>query len=114
VSEDREAVPPVLVLAAPGSRLEQLLASYESARAQADEAKARLEALTDALKAEISAAAPHGTQEMTLDGGPGLPRMRMTWKAPYRFDVKRFRAEQPGMYVRYEVKGGHWELRVVQ
>lgn len=104
---------PVLVAAPPGSRLEQLLASYESAKAAAEEAKARFEAITDAVKAELAAAAPPGTTEMLLAGPPGLPRLRMSWKRPYRFDTKRFREEHPKMYVRYEVRGGHWELRQV-
>jgi hypothetical protein len=106
-----QAPPPALIAAPPGSRLEQLLASYESLKAAAEEAKARYEALTDAIKAELAAAAPAGTQEMLLTGPPGLPRLRMSWKSPFRFDVKRFRTEHPKLYVRYETRGGHFELR---
>lgn len=104
-------VMPTVVTAAPGSRLEQLLASYESAKAAADEAKSRFDALTDAVKAELDAATPEGTQEIILTGSPGLPQLRMTWKRPYRFDVKKFRAEYPALYVQYEIRGGHWDLR---
>jgi hypothetical protein len=102
---------PITVTAPPGSRLEQLLASYESTKAAAEEAKSRYEALTDAVKAELDAATPEGTQEIVLTGSPGLPQLKMTWRSPYRFDVKKFRAEHPRLYVQYEVKGGHWEMR---
>lgn len=108
--EARPAAVPVT--AAPGTRLEQLLASYESAKAAADEAKTRFEALTDAIKAELAASVPDGTTEIALSGSPALPRLRMAWKQPYRFDVKRFRAECPALYVKYEARSGHWELRL--
>lgn len=102
---------PVPVLAQPGTRLDQLLASYETLKAEAAEAVSRYEALTDAIKAELAASAPAGTEAMILAGSPGLPQLRMTWKRPWRFDAKRFRAEHPRLYVRYEVRGGHWDLR---
>jgi hypothetical protein len=105
---------PITVTAYPGTRLEQLLASYESAKAAADEAKARYEALTDSIKAELDAATPEGTREIILSGPPGLPQLRMAWKTPYRFDVKRFRLENPVLYVQYEVQGGHWDMRMVR
>lgn len=113
---DQEAPPPApsIVLAQPGTRLEQLLASYEGAKAAADEAKSRYKALTDAIKAELAASAPPGTEVITLAGPPALPRLRMTWKAPYRFDAKRFRVEHPRLYVQYEVQGGNWDLRMEQ
>jgi hypothetical protein len=104
-------VVPVVLTTSPGSRLEQLLASYENVKAAAEEAKSRQDALTDALKAEMTGAVPEGTQEIILSGPPGLPALRMTWKQPYRFDVKRFRDEHPALYVRYETRGGHWDLR---
>ena len=101
----------VTLQSVPGSRLEQLLASYESVKAAYEEAQARMNALTDALKAEMSASAPQGTQEILLTGPPGLPQLRMRWQSPYRFDVKRFRNENPALYVQYETRGGHWEIR---
>lgn len=97
--------------AVPGSRLEELLAGYESAKAAAEDAKSRLDALTAALKNEMAAAAPAGSTDVTL-GAPGLPRLRLSWKAPWRFDSKRFKADHPELYVRYEVRGGHWDLRL--
>lgn len=94
-----------------GTRLEELLAGYESAKAAFEDAKSRLDALTAALRNEMTASAPKGTATVVLSGAPGLPRLRLSWKAPWRFDSKRFKADHPELYVRYEVRGGHWELR---
>lgn len=101
---------PVQVTAPPGSRLEELLASYEGAKAAAEEATARFEAITGAIKAELSSAYP-GTGDISLSGAPGLPRLKMTWLHPWRFDSKRLKEENPLMYVRYAKQGGHYELR---
>ena len=113
-SQREEKAPPVVVpvLAHPGTRLEQLLASYESLKAARDEASDRFDALTDAIKAELTATVPKGTEAISLGGSPALPRLRMTWTRPWRFDSKRFRAEHPRLYVQYERQGGHWDLRV--
>jgi hypothetical protein len=98
--------------AAPGSREEELLARYESAKAAKEDAVARYEAVCAALKNEMAVAAPPGSTDITLAGPPSLPRLRLRWLAPWRFDSKRFKAERPEDYVRYEVRGGHWDLRV--
>lgn len=109
----QQAAPATVALAAaPGSRLEELQAGYEAAKAAAEDATTRFEALTKALKAEMAAAAPQGSTDIALAAAPGRPRLKMTWKTPYRFDAKRFLADHPDLYVRYEKQGGHWELRV--
>jgi len=102
--------PRVTVEAEPGSRMESLLAAYESAKAEAQEANDRFDAICEALKAEGCAAVP-GSSALLLAGAPGLPKLRLTWHAPWRFDSKRFRRDHPRLYVQYEVRGGHWELR---
>jgi len=105
--------PPFQVSAQPGSRLEELLASYESAKAAAEEAASRFEAIKDAIKAETTAACPEGTTRASITGTPGLPKLKLAWMTPYRFDSKRFKEEQPEMYVRYEKKIGFWEIRKI-
>ncbi len=102
---------PVRLTAVAGSRLEALQASYDSARAALEDAKALYESLTTALKNEMAAAAPPGSTDITLTAASGLTPLRLRWKTPWRFDVKRFRAERPELYVLYEVQGGNWELR---
>lgn len=99
--------------APPGSREEELLARYESAKAAKEDAVARFEAVSAALKNEMAVAAPPGATDIVLAGAPGLPRLRMRWLTPWRFDSKRFKAERPEDYVRYEVRGGHWHLQQV-
>ncbi len=109
--ENPPAPAPVTLTARPGSRLEELQASYDSAKAAKEDAVARFDALTTAIKVEMAAAAPPGTTDITLDSASGLPRLRLKWLMPYRFDSKRFKAEHPDIYVRYEVRGGNWTLR---
>jgi hypothetical protein len=101
---------PVMLLAPPGSRLEELLASYESAKAAAEEAAARFEAVTQGIKAELANAAP-GATSIGLAGGPGLPRLRLSWRTPWQFDTKSFKRDYPVLYVKYGSQGGRWELR---
>jgi hypothetical protein len=105
------AQPPVQLTAVPGSRLEELHASYDIVKAQYEDAKARYDALTAALKNEMAATAPAGSTDITLTGAPGLPRLRLRWLRPYRFDSKRFKADNPYLYVQYEKRGGHYDLR---
>ncbi len=110
-AEPQQQVPSrVAVTAPPGSRLEELLASYEVAKAAAEAAAGRFKAVTDGIKAELASANP-GVPDITLGGAPGMPRLRMTWKRPWRVDEKRLKAEDPALYVRYAVRGGHWEMR---
>jgi hypothetical protein len=106
--------PSVSVTAQPGSRLEQLLAVYDDEKAAAAEAAERFKAVTDALKAEMAAAVPPGTEDMTLIGAAHLPRLRLSWRRPWRFDSDKFREENPYLFVKYSKQGGHWELRAMQ
>jgi hypothetical protein len=108
--EQPEARNRLPVFAQPGSRVEELLAAYEPAKAAAEEASGRYKAITDAIKAELASANP-GVREMLLSGMPGLPQLRMTWVEPLRFDTKRFKEDHPVEYVRYTRQGGNWDLR---
>jgi hypothetical protein len=111
MTPDRKPPPSAAVTAQPGSRLEELLAAYEPAKAAAEEAAARFKAVTDAIKTETTAGLPEGVQRASIAGAPGLPRLKLSWIISYRFDSKRFKEECPEMYVRYEKQAGFWELR---
>jgi hypothetical protein len=100
---------PVVLTAPPGSRLEQLHASYADAKAAADEASARVKAITDAIKLELTAAAPE-ERRIELAGDTG-PTLRLTYTERWTLDTKRMKAEDPHTYVRYAKKGGAWSLR---
>ncbi len=104
---------PVTITPAPGSRLEQLLASYEPLKLAAEEAAARFEAVTTGIKAELTSAYPD-TASITVPSSPGWPSLRLAWRTQWRFDVKAFKLENPLMYVTYSEQKGHWELRQAQ
>lgn len=100
-------VPRSQVVPQPGSRLEQLQAMYDDARARAEEAAERFGMIKKGIEAELAAAAP-GARVIAL-GGP-VP-LTMSWRAPMRFDQKRFKEENAYLYASYCKPGGHWELR---
>ena len=109
---EQEKQPRLAVTAPAGSRLEELLATYESVKANAEEAAARFKSLTDAVKAELSAEHP-GITDMVLTGAPGLPALRLAWVESWRLASKRLKEEDPLTYVKYAEKSGHWELRAL-
>lgn len=112
-TEQTTTEPPVEhVVAGPGTRLEQLQASYADAKAAADEAAERLKGITDGIKAELAAAMPEGAQKVELVGGVG-PAMRLTYAESWRVDARKLKAEDPETYVRYAKKTGSWTLRAI-
>lgn len=106
---DQPTTETVKVEPTPGSRLEQMHAAYADAKAAADDATEKLKAITDAIKLELSQAAPEGATKVDLVG-PG-PSLRLSWSETWRFDSRRFKAEDPETYVRYAKKSGAWTLR---
>lgn len=109
VQPEQPPTAPVTVLAADGSRLAQLLAAYEPAKAAAEEAKQRYEALTLAIKIELTTAQPHAGRIM-LSGAPGLPRLKLAWRDTVRLDAKRLKNDLPDLYTLYAVQSGNWTL----
>lgn len=104
--------PPAAVLhVEPGTRLEQLRAEYDEAKAAEAAAKERADMLTAAIKAEGASVHPGATVIDIVT--PGKPALRMSWRAPWRIDEKRLKAEDPVTYVKYAKQGGYWELRAV-
>lgn len=97
------------VTAEPGSRLEQLHEAYAGAKAAADETAKQLKAITDAIKLELTQAAPEGTAKVQLTGS--APPLRLQWVESWRVDARRLKAEDPETYVRYAKKSGTWQLK---
>lgn len=93
----------------PGSRLEQLHAAYFAAKAESKDAESKLKAATDALKLELTTAAP-GAPKVGLAGSAGAP-LFLSYGETWRFDSKKFKADDPLTYVRYAKKSGSWTLR---
>lgn len=101
-----------VVAAQPGSRLEQLAEAYAAAKPAADEAKARLETITDAIKLELTMAAP-GAHKVDLNASALDVPLRLQLRSSWRLDTTRFKAEAPALYVQYAKKVEYWELRAV-
>jgi hypothetical protein len=96
----------------PGSRLEDLLATYAELKPRADDAAIRLKSVTDALKAELMAARPD-SRRVDVEHPALVQPLRLSYVESWRLDSKRLKAENPEAYVRYAIKGGKWELRGV-
>lgn len=93
-----------------GSRLESLLAAYADLKPRADDLTARLKSVTDAIKAELTAAQP-GAGRIDVTHEVLTQPLRLTYVESWRLDTKRLKADAPEIYVRYAVKGSKWELR---
>ncbi|HEX6871069.1 MAG TPA: hypothetical protein VF163_08225 [Micromonosporaceae bacterium] len=101
---------PTNAVVTPGSRLEDLLATYAHLKPQVDELTGRLKSITDAIKAELVAANPDATR-IAVDSAALAAPLRVSYVESWRLDSKRLKAEAPETYVRYAVKSGHWEMR---
>lgn len=105
--------PPHQVKPKKGSRLEQLHEAYGPAKAAVADAEAKLKAITDAIKLELTQAAPDGAEKIELVGENGVP-LQLSWVLTWRFDSKKFKADDPQTYVRYAKQSGSWTLRPVK
>lgn len=102
--------PPQHTIAAEaGSRLEQLQAAYPAAKAEADEAAARLKAITDGIKLELTQSAPE-ERRIVLASSGASPAMHLTYTESWRVDTRKLKTEAPETYVQYAVKSGSWRL----
>lgn len=100
------------IAAASGSRLVDLLAAYAQLKPQADELAARLKAVTDAIKAELAAAAP-GASKVEVSHEVLAQPLRLSYVESWRLDATLLKTENPLIYATYAVKSGRWELRGV-
>lgn len=111
MTDQQTAEPPLhVVQAAQSARLAQLHAAYADAKAANDAAAEQLKAITDAIKLELTQAAPEGYTRIGLDGPDGPP-LRLTYAESWRVDSRKLKAEDPETYVRYAKKSGSWTLK---
>ena len=102
-------VPAVQVTPAHDSALEQWHARYPELKAAAEAANAALKECTDAIKAELTAAAPEqGRVDMASPYGPP---MYLTWVVSKRIDSGRLKAEHPEIAEAYTKESGAWQLK---
>lgn len=95
----------------PGSRLEQLLATYAGLKPQADELSNRLKAVTDGIKVELLMAAAPDALRIDVDHAALAQPLRLSYVESWTLDTKRLKADDPTTYVKYARKGGTWQLR---
>lgn len=96
----------------PDSRLAQLAAQYDLAKAEADKAATDLKAITNAIKLELTNAAP-GETSIDLVSDDLVNPLRLVAVESWRIDATKLKSERPETYVRYTVKGTSWTLRRV-
>lgn len=104
---------PALVEPATGSRLDALAAAYAQAKPAADAAAARLKEITDAIKVELTNAAPGSTQ-VDLHSQELERPLRLSARTSWRLDTNRLKAEAPNLYVRFAERRTVWDLRTVR
>lgn len=97
----------------PGGRLSDLLAAYAALKPQVDELTGRLDAIKDAIKAELTSSAPDARSVEVRHPALASP-LRLSYVESWRIDTKALKADAPETYVRYAVKSGRWELRAVK
>jgi hypothetical protein len=103
---------PTVIAPEPGSRLEALAEAYAAAKPAADEAKARLDMITDAIKYELTQAAP-GADKVDLQAPNLLAPLRLSARTSWRLDTTKLKAEAPETYARYAKQTSYWELRAL-
>ncbi|BEL07852.1 hypothetical protein Q0Z83_060430 [Actinoplanes sichuanensis] len=94
----------------PGSRLDDLLATYAELKPRVDELTGRLKSVTDAIKAELTSANPAAVRVDVDHPALAMP-LRLSYVESWSLDTKRLKEEQPAVYVTYARKGGRWDLR---
>lgn len=96
------------------STLDALLLQYDAAKDAADEAKARLDAVTAAIKAELTGGhvRPDGTPYAAYHlASPALAKpLHLRWTVSGRLDTKDLRAAFPEIADRFTVQKGTWVL----
>jgi hypothetical protein len=93
-----------------GTRLEQLYSQYAALQAAADEATKRFDALKDAIKRELSQAAPEALAISGDCASVGLT-LELSFVESWRLDAKAMKEKDPGLYVTYAKKTGAWVLK---
>jgi hypothetical protein len=110
---------PTVVAPQAGTRLEQLHAAYADAKAAADEANANLKTITDALKVELTQAAP-GSRRITLQGPTG-PALGLTYSESTRINTRaikpvldQIKTADPAQYARLMTTSGSWRISALR
>jgi hypothetical protein len=104
---------PTTVEAKPDTRLAQLSAQYDLAKAEVDKATETLKAITDAIKVELVEAAP-GAHDIRLDAECLERPLRLQAVVSRRVDSQRLKSEQPTIYLEFSAESTSWRLERVR
>ena len=99
-----------VVVPEPETRLAQLLAQYDLAKAESDKAAETLKAITDAVKAELVQQAP-GANDIRVESEHLARPLRLLAVTSWRVDARKLKEEAPEVYVRYAKQSTAWTLR---
>lgn len=90
--------------------LRDLRREWSEAKAQAKEAKERVDAATAKLKAALADASGNATRAALHV--PGFKPMTLTYTEPWQFDTQGFKTTNPELYAAWASKkpGGQWTL----
>lgn len=94
-----------------GAYLAPILERWRVAKAEADAAVERADALSREVK-DACLAAKIGTT--TLTDSTGQPVARYEIRTPWRLDTKRLKSEHPEVYAAYAVQGHERRLEAVK
>lgn len=99
----------------PDSKLEQLAAEHDDAKAALEKATERYKLVKDALKSELVRAAPGKTEIRLNSDYLARPLKLVAKKGAMRLDSDRLKAERPDIHEQYLKQGRpSWTLSVVE
>lgn len=104
-----QAAPPAQVVPEPDTRLDQLAAEYAAIKPLADEYKARLDEITNGIKAELARAAPGETKVLLHSSYLAKP-LQLSHRLEWRIDSKKLKSEDPVTWVAYAKQTSSWRL----
>lgn len=93
----------------PESRLEQLTARYDRAKAEEKAAKQAAEEITSAIKAELARLHPGATEVLLSSPFLAAP-LQLQAVTSWRFDSTRCKAEHPEVYAAFAKQSTSWRL----
>lgn len=115
--ETQQEAPPVpipVLVPEPESRLDQLMAQIDPAKAATAAAQEREKEITDAIKAEAERLTPPGAPAVIIRS----PHAALPWKfgprESWTLDSKGLKKADPAMWVRWAKKTVSWRLDPVK
>lgn len=97
----------------PDTRLDQLLAQYDLAKAEEKKAAEAVKAITDGIKAELAKAAPEGETDIRVDSPALAQPLQLRATESWRLDSTRMKKEDPYLYASYAKPSLSWTLAKV-